>query len=257
MDFHEAANIFPLDEEHLHELADDIREHGQQMPIEVFDGQILDGRRRWKACKMANVIPKTVEVDPDDPVAYVLSLNLQRRHLTTSQATDCAARATALWDKLKEEAKERKREGGRHKDVENLPQADKGKTRDKIGRMFGVSGRNVAKAQKIHEEGIPELSEALREGKVSVNNAMFIAQHERPLQGELLQTQLSRPRCKIPTAKPGEPEPEPDLPTNGKVRGVGIQRAHEAIACLKQIPKNDALRKRGFQVVTDWIKHNQ
>jgi hypothetical protein len=43
---------------------------------------------------------------------------------------------------------------------------------------------------------------------------------------------------------------------NGK-RPVGVLRANEAIDCLMRIPKNDAHRKRGFQIVTDWIKHNQ
>jgi ParB-like chromosome segregation protein Spo0J len=51
---------------------------------------------------------------------------------------------------------------------------------------------------------------------------------------------------------------QPEHP-NGeiKVKGVGIIRGHEAINCLIRIPKNDALRKRGFQVVTDWIRHNR
>ena len=47
-------------------------------------------------------------------------------------------------------------------------------------------------------------------------------------------------------------EPEPELP-EGVSRGVGVDRANEAINCLKRIPKNDRLRKRGFQIVTDWI----
>lgn len=41
----------------------------------------------------------------------------------------------------------------------------------------------------------------------------------------------------------------------GKTR-LGIQRAHEAIACLKRIPKHDQLRARALEVVADWIKHN-
>jgi hypothetical protein len=47
VDFHEAAGIFPLDEEHLGELESDIRENGLRVPIETLDGQIIDGRRRW------------------------------------------------------------------------------------------------------------------------------------------------------------------------------------------------------------------
>jgi len=37
----------------------------------------------------------------------------------------------------------------------------------------------------------------------------------------------------------------------------GIFCAHEAINCLKRIQKDDAFRKRGYQIVTDWIRYNQ
>ena len=40
-------------------------------------------------------------------------------------------------------------------------------------------------------------------------------------------------------------------------RGRGVQRAHEAIACLKRIPVNDALRSRAFEIVRDWMDHNK
>lgn len=53
MDFHEAANIFPIDEEHIDELADDIRKNKQLVPIELLDGKVIDGRRRWLACLKA------------------------------------------------------------------------------------------------------------------------------------------------------------------------------------------------------------
>jgi hypothetical protein len=53
------------------------------------------------------------------------------------------------------------------------------------------------------------------------------------------------------TPKPEEEKPE------GERRGKGVILANEAINCLTRIPKNDALRKRGFQIVTDWIKANK
>jgi transcriptional regulator with XRE-family HTH domain len=56
------------------------------------------------------------------------------------------------------------------------------------------------------------------------------------------------------------PAPEPVPTKSGKKSkepvGVGVIRAHEALNHLTRIPKNDALRKRGFQIVTDWIRHN-
>ena len=92
MEFHEAANIFPLDDEHIDELAKDIREQKQQVPIEIFDGKIIDGRRRYMACKIAGVEPSTRRVSPTDPIAYVLSLNLHRRWVRL-KATDAGCGA--------------------------------------------------------------------------------------------------------------------------------------------------------------------
>jgi transcriptional regulator with XRE-family HTH domain len=71
-----------------------------------------------------------------------------------------------------------------------------------------------------------------------------------------------------PKAKPAvaaSPEPLPaksgkkSKKSDGEIKplGVGLVLAHEALNFLTRIPKDDALRKRGFQVVTDWIRHNQ
>jgi len=95
MKFHEAANIFPLlEEKELQELRDDIQRHGQRETIVLYDGQVLDGRNRYTACTLAGIEPRcqAIEDEPGfdadafDPVAYVLSLNLHRRHLTASQS---------------------------------------------------------------------------------------------------------------------------------------------------------------------------
>jgi ParB-like chromosome segregation protein Spo0J len=106
LEFHEAANIFPLDEDHLEDLAADIRKNGQQVAIELFDGRILDGRRRYLACNKVGIEPKFREVKVSDPIAYVLSLNLYRRHLNPSQWAMVGARARDIYDR---QAKERQK----------------------------------------------------------------------------------------------------------------------------------------------------
>ena len=254
MDFHEAANIFPLDEEHLHELADDIREHGQQVAIEVCDGQILDGRRRWKACKMANVIPKTVDVSPDDPVAYVMSLNLHRRHLTVSQAGMCAQRARAMYD---EAAKERMKAGKKVDPVDNCAQGDTGRARDQVGKAFGVSGATVDRAAQVQREGIPEVIKAVDDGKIAIYKAEQIATAPKHLQSTLLENALKKPRCspKATSNIDGNENQEAGPKHNGKPP-VGVILANEALNVLMRIPKRDSLRKRGFQIVADWIRAN-
>jgi hypothetical protein len=91
---HPIADLFPLLEgEELQALADDIKENGLQEAILVFEGEIIDGRNRWRACEIAGVTPATDEyrgLRADIP-ARIISKNLRRRHLTTDQRAAIAA----------------------------------------------------------------------------------------------------------------------------------------------------------------------
>lgn len=86
LDFHPAANIFPLmtDAEYA-ALVSDIAEHGQREAIWLHDGMVLDGRNRLFACNELGLVPEFREYTGDDPQAFVVSLNLHRRHLTREQ----------------------------------------------------------------------------------------------------------------------------------------------------------------------------
>jgi hypothetical protein len=89
---HPAAAAFPmLPDDELRALADDILAGGLRSPIVVMGTQILDGRNRAKACALAGVEPRTVDVQVDDPISFVISANLARRHLTTAQRAAIAA----------------------------------------------------------------------------------------------------------------------------------------------------------------------
>jgi len=81
-EFHELANIFPLLEgKAFDELTADIKEHGLSQPIVLLGDHILDGRNRYRACKAAGVEPRFEQYEGDDPIHYVVSLNLHRGHL--------------------------------------------------------------------------------------------------------------------------------------------------------------------------------
>jgi hypothetical protein len=61
----------------------DIKERGQIEPIILYKGLILDGRNRYRACKVAGVKPRIEEFNAKgSPEDFVLSRNLRRRHLT-------------------------------------------------------------------------------------------------------------------------------------------------------------------------------
>lgn len=267
IEVHEAANIFPLDEENIAELVKDIAAHGLQVRIELLDGKIIDGRRRYMACDMAGVEPLFRDIETDDPVAYVISLNLHRRHLTPGQRAMVAGRAREMYDR---QAKERmnagQQAGGRgHKknSPANLPDSLKGDARDQVGKVFNVSGRSVDYAKKVLTEAHPDVVKAVDEGRMAVSTAAILAsESEEKQRAEANKPKRQRDYRSV-SAPVGNGElaegevPNEDEEKSGKVKGVGVIRAHEAINCLSRIPKNDALRSRGFQVVTDWIRRNR
>jgi RNase H-fold protein (predicted Holliday junction resolvase) len=95
---HPIASLFPMmSEEELDDLAEDIRQNGQADPI-VRDqhGQLIDGRNRLEACGRAKVSPDMIQVALDDPVAYILSKNVTRRHLTQGQRAMAVAKARGV-----------------------------------------------------------------------------------------------------------------------------------------------------------------
>ena len=106
--FHPACLLFPkLGDEELQELAADIKVKGLQHDIVLYKGEILDGRNRLAACEIAGVEPTFVEWDGEgSPTEWVISENLIRRHLSSSQR---AVVAHDLLPLLEKEAKERQR----------------------------------------------------------------------------------------------------------------------------------------------------
>jgi ParB/RepB/Spo0J family partition protein len=84
---HPVADLFPMmSEEELDELAEDIKANGLQFPIIVDeDGVLIDGRNRYEACRRAGVEPTFETLDGQDPVAFIISANINRRHLTKGQ----------------------------------------------------------------------------------------------------------------------------------------------------------------------------
>ena len=256
LQFHDLANIYPLNTELIEELADDIRERGQIDAISLFDGKIIDGRTRYKACLLASVEPVCEDVYPEDPVAFVLSKNSKRRHLKASQLATVADKARAYYD---EQAKERQKASGGDKKSDNAKIGsgkktitDKQTARDAVGAAVGVSGSLVDKAKKVREKGVPELYKAVEEGRMSVSRAAELTEEAEATQRhEAESAEFSGGRFR---SKPQKKKPKKAAkPTDGR----GLQYATEAVNCLKKIRKTDPQRNRAFQFVTDYIKANK
>ena len=94
---HPVAAMFPMmSDEELDDLAADIAANGLHDPI-MYDaeGTLIDGRNRLAACQRLGWIdfPTTTLPAGQDPVAYILSKNVTRRHLSKGQAAMAVARA--------------------------------------------------------------------------------------------------------------------------------------------------------------------
>src|SRR4029077_18662026 len=83
---HEYAEFFPrLVGEDFKALCNDIKTNGLIQPIMLKDDKILDGVNRAKACEETGTRPKYAGVNGGNPLDYVISQNVLRRHLTPSQ----------------------------------------------------------------------------------------------------------------------------------------------------------------------------
>jgi ParB-like nuclease domain len=92
---HPVADMFPmLSDDELRDLAEDIKAHGLLHPIVLDDeGRIVDGRNRDAACRIAGITPEYTTLNGHDPVAFILSQNIARRHLNKGQQAILVLRA--------------------------------------------------------------------------------------------------------------------------------------------------------------------
>lgn len=162
---HPAAELFPpMTEAEFLGLKEDIREHGQREDIVVWQGQLIDGRHRLRACRELGIEPQVAELmDETDPWQYVVSHNLHRRHLTTAQRAMVA-------DKLAS------RKQGEKKPDSGIPLSQP--TQAEAAAMLNVSVDSVKQARKIRKTATPETVAAVERGEITLNAAVATVKPE-------------------------------------------------------------------------------
>lgn len=198
LEFHQLANLFPLIEgDDFEQLVADVREHGLRDPITIHDGQVLDGRNRYRALielaktgevlgpgwghRSGETIDSTDIVPPHmwfvrfnaasegDPLTWVISKNLMRRHLDESQRAMVAADIGKL-----------EHGGIRGKgSIEPLSAAQR-------ARLLNIARISVRRADAVKEHGVPELADAVRRGRVAVSTAETLAYAPQDEQAAIL-----------------------------------------------------------------------
>jgi N6-adenosine-specific RNA methylase IME4 len=158
-DVHELCKLFPvMNGEQFNALVEDIKTNGLLSPIVLFEGQILDGRHRYKACINLGIEPDIEEFEGEDPLAFVISHNLSRRHLDESQRAMVAGKISNM----------RTGRPTKSASIEAISKKD-------AAKKLNVGKASVERAKKVLDKGTPELVQAVEEGNIAVSVAAKIA----------------------------------------------------------------------------------
>lgn len=170
---HPAADAFPLLEgPAFAALVEDIRARGLLEPIALFDGEILDGRNRARACLEAGVEIECAADIPgyiDDPVAYVVSRNLHRRHLNESQRALVAARLAVL-----------PRGANQHASIDACSQP-------RAAELLNVSRGGVQRARAVLDRAERSVVHAVERGDLAVSAAAELVDESPEDQAAIVQ----------------------------------------------------------------------
>ena len=157
---HPAACEFPMmDSKRYQELVEDIRDHGQLEPITLFDGQILDGRNRYRACLELEIAPKT-KTYSGNPWAYAWSLNGQRRDLVAEQRY-------LLWKFFHEQSDAWQTEKQRIADEANRKRSEAAKEQPRT--ETGFAGKQVVEQSVPPPDASPEKAHKQRATKAKAS----------------------------------------------------------------------------------------
>jgi ParB-like chromosome segregation protein Spo0J len=173
---HLLAKLFPaMDTPAFNELIADIKRNGLLHPITLYQERVLDGVHRQDACLEAGVEPRYEKFFGDNPLGFVLSNNLARRHLSESQRAMIAAKIATL-------------PKGSH--------GPKGPTQKQVARSLKTSAMSIKRAKTVQQKGTPELVAAVEADEISVAPAAEIAKLPKDQQAKAMIARKSKPRRK-------------------------------------------------------------
>lgn len=212
---HPLSAAFPdMDPTDFASLVADIEKNGLREHGWVFEGMILDGWHRYRACEESGVRFRWEQYDGTDPIGFVRSRNLERRHLTPSQRA-AAIVACHAW-----------RPEGRPKN--SVPGTEFSPSSAEMAKQAGVGTITIERAKAAHKAG---LGEAVRDGAMSAKTAADLAKGRDP------QAKRADPKDrKIAELEARVAELEEELE---QVRD-GAAEAVEAAEAAQQMLKTDA-----------------
>jgi N6-adenosine-specific RNA methylase IME4 len=180
-------NIFPeMQEEDFELLKGDIKANGfdESMPIHIYEGEILDGWNRFRACKELGVTPtkQTFTGTDEEALDFVMRTN-KRRNLNKSQWGCIAAESESLIEAIREKVEtERRKKMADAKIGNNNASKEKQKvqliepvdskdnsrlTSQKVATAHNTNRTYVSEAKRLKAEQ-PEKFEQVKRGEKTI-----------------------------------------------------------------------------------------
>jgi hypothetical protein len=229
---HPLSVIFPrMGKAELDTLAEDIKANGLKEAIWLFEDKILDGNNRYRAglqiaCRFKETDFR--QFDPKvqgDPLTFVVSQNLHRRHLTESQRASIAA--TLVTTKL----------GYNQYNRASVTNAQ-------AAKMLGVSVATVKMAKEVAQKATPEIKEKVEKGELRLGAAKEVI--EKPKEQQLAElARIVKEREERKQAAKAEREAK-----TAKTGAAKAAKANQAMKELDEFKKKWAsfneMQRRGF-----------
>jgi hypothetical protein len=171
---HPAAVLVPMStDEEFQVGCRDVKAHGFLHAVKVTDENLLlDGRNRLQIGAAIGFDPPIERFNPSDPIAYVLSENVVRRHLSAGQRAMIAERIANLGH------------GGNRRTDEFKMGNPILKTRDEAARLAGSTPEAITQARSIRQWATSEEVKAVEAGTESLAQAYKRAKKKRQSEGE-------------------------------------------------------------------------
>jgi hypothetical protein len=188
-------NIFPeANQEDFDRLVDSIRINGfdKTLPVIVYNGEVIDGWNRVKACEQLGIEPRIEHFQgtDQDAMQFIIRSNT-RRNLNKGQWATIAVEASAMMEELKAEAEKRMLAGKLHP-VQKVAQGGEcaHKSREVLAKAHNTNHQYVAQARALKAEA-PDVFERVKAGKLTIQDGRREAS-KRPTTEEWLPDELLR-----------------------------------------------------------------
>lgn len=190
---HRFADLIPIadDQDQMH-LRESIKQIGLLDPIVLFEGAILDGRHRYKACAVVGIEPRFTDFPgtEEEALQFVLAKNVARRMLTTAQKLTLLLKLRPEIERLREQARANQAAAGEGSFVSAETKLD---VLAESGKLVGLGKATVARYNAIEkaadedpeDQFVQEIIDQIHAGDLGVLTGYEKVKSSRDLSKEL------------------------------------------------------------------------